>query len=536
MDELEKQMGKMVEFMGQFEEQGRLPSSTVVNPNGGFEFAKAITLGSGKEVGTNPRPSKSSQKEDEKLQFEEEEQDKATKHLEQLHKDAFEMVITNGMRPKNQGIEVNHTHNNLKEFHAMPPGEEVAEMAAALESLPQQYGKLPIPISDFVSTNKLLLLVIQTPSPELQPLTSHLKYVFLGDNETLLVIISSTLTALEEDKLIRVLKEYKAAIGWTLADIKGISPTTCMHQILLEKGAKPTKEAQRRLNPPMMEVVKKETIKLLDCVIYPISDSRWVSPIQVVPKKSGVTVVKNKENELVPTHIQIGWRIVIALDDQEKTTFTGPFALKYLLTKKEAKPRLIRWMLLLQEFDIEIRDKKGSENVVVDHLSRLVHNEESLPILEAFPDEQLLSIEDARTFCMTCDGCQKSGNIGAKDQMPQTPIFNVEIFDVWGIDFMGPFPSSYGFTYIFLVVDYVSKWVEAKATHTNDSRVVADFIKTNIFSRFGIPRVFISHGGSHFCNRTIEVLFTKYNVKHKVLTPYHPQTNGQTEVSNREIK
>ncbi|KAM2791193.1 hypothetical protein PS2_003001 [Malus domestica] len=104
------------------------------------------------------------------------------------------------------------------------------------------------------------------------------------------------------------------------------------------------------------------------------------------------------------------------------------------------------------------------------------------------------------------------------------------------MDFMGPFPPSYGFTYIFLAVDYVSKWVEAKATHTNDSRVVANFIKANIFSRFGMPRVFISDGGSHFCNRTIEALFKKYNVKHRVYTPYHLQTSGQAKVSNREIK
>ncbi|KAM1465102.1 hypothetical protein TB2_043731 [Malus domestica] len=120
--------------------------------------------------------------------------------------------------------------------------------------------------------------------------------------------------------------------------------------------------------------------------------------------------------------------------------------------------------------------------------------------------------------------------------MPQTSIFNVEIFDVWGMDFMGPFPPSYGFTYILMAVDYVSKWVEAKATHTNDSRVVADFIKPNIFSRFGMSRVFISDEGSPVCNRTIEALFKNYNVKHQVSTPYHPQTSGQAEVSNREIK
>ncbi|CAN6557334.1 unnamed protein product [Malus baccata var. baccata] len=120
--------------------------------------------------------------------------------------------------------------------------------------------------------------------------------------------------------------------------------------------------------------------------------------------------------------------------------------------------------------------------------------------------------------------------------MSQQPLSFVEIFYVWASDFMGPFPPSYGFTYILLAVNYVSKWVEAKATRTNDSKVVPDFVKTNIFARFGMPRVLISDGGSHFCNRPIEALFKKYNVTHKVSTPYHPQTNGQAEVSNREIK
>ncbi|CAN6695152.1 unnamed protein product [Malus baccata var. baccata] len=843
----------------------------------------------------------------------------AQDYLDMLEDDPLETTIAQGLGMK----------PNL-----VVPKEEHAELVAAFESLPQHRGKPSNPIPIPVSTNTLLPFGIQAPVLELKPLLDHLKYVFLGDEETLPVIVSSSLTALEEEKLIRVLKEHKTSIGWTLADIKGISPTTCMHRIFLEEGAKPTREAQRRLNPRMMEVVKKEIIKLLDCgVIYPISDSRWVSPVQVVPKKSGVTVVKNAEEELVPTRIQTGWRvcinywklnnttrndhfplpfidqmlerlaghsfycfldgysgynqIVIAPDDQEKTTITCPFgtfayrrmlfglcnapatfqrcmvsifsdfiekiievfmddfsvfgdsfdgclenltlilkrcvetnlvlnwekchfmvkqgivlghivsergievdkskidlvrylpsptsvrevrsflghvrfyrrfikdfskistplcrllqkdvtfdfneecekafkhlkemltsapiirppdwsipfelmcdasdyalgavlgqrknkqphviyyasrtlndaqlnysttekellavvfaldkfhsyllgtkviiyidhpALKYLLMKKEAKPRLIRWMLLLQEFDIEIRDKKGSENVVADHLSCLVHEEDVVPIPETFPDEQLMPIEvsmpwyadlvnylaskvipsefnknqrdklkydarnyvwddpylwkycsdqiirrcvhdyeipsilnfchtyacgghfgtqrtarkvlecgfywptifkDVRTFCIACDRCQRTGNIGPKYQMPQSPIFNVEIFDVWGIDFMGHFPSSHGFVY---AVDYVLKWVEARATRTNDSKVVADFVKTNIFARFGMPQVLISDEGSHFCNRTIEALLKKYGVPHKVATPYHPQTSGQAKVSNREIK
>ena len=110
----------------------------------------------------------------------------------------------------------------------------------------------------------------------------------------------------------QVLKEHKTAIGWTIADIKGISPSTCMHRILLEEEAKPSRQPQRRLNSPMMDVVKKEILKLLEVgVIYPISDSNWVSPVQVVPKKTGITVVKNQNDELVATRIQNGWRVCI---------------------------------------------------------------------------------------------------------------------------------------------------------------------------------------------------------------------------------
>ncbi|KAM2395328.1 hypothetical protein ACFX1X_032705 [Malus domestica] len=177
----------------------------------------------------------------------------------------------------------------------------------------------------------MLPSVIQAPTLELKPLPSHLKYVFLGEQETLPVIVSSSLTVQEEEKLVCVLKEFKFAIGWTLADIKGISSTTCMHHIFLEERAKPTREVQRHLNPPMIEVVKKEIIKLLDCgLIYPISDSHWVSPIQVIPKKSGITVMKNEENELVPTRILTGWRVCIDYRKLNATTRKDHFPLPFI--------------------------------------------------------------------------------------------------------------------------------------------------------------------------------------------------------------
>ncbi|VVA18882.1 PREDICTED: LOW QUALITY PROTEIN, partial [Prunus dulcis] len=135
-----------------------------------------------------------------------------------------------------------------------------------------------------------------------------------------------------------------------------------------------------------------------------------------------------------------------------------------------------------------------------------------------------------------CDPCQRTGNISSRNQMPLNNILEVELFDVWGIDFMGPFPASYGNLYILVAVDYVSKWVEAAALPTNDAKVVVRFLRKNIFTRFGVPRAIISDGGTHFCNRQFNSLLAKYGITHKVSTPYHPQTSGQVEVSNRELK
>ncbi|XP_071904284.1 uncharacterized protein [Coffea arabica] len=243
----------------------------------------------------------------------------------------------------------------------------------ALHSLPtstKRYEVSPIFIPE--PHQRVLPSVVQAPVLELKPLPEHLKYAYLGDNETLPVIISSALSKIQEEKLIRVLREHKEAIGWTIADIKGISPAICMYRIRLEENVKPVRQAQRRLNPLMMKVVKKEILKLLDVgIIFAISDSPWVSPVQVVPKKAGVTVEANQTGELVPVRKPTGWRqcidyrrlnavtkkdhfplpfidqmverldcrdyycfldgfsgyfqIAIAPDDQEKTTFTCPF-------------------------------------------------------------------------------------------------------------------------------------------------------------------------------------------------------------------
>ncbi|XP_027185001.1 uncharacterized protein LOC113783139 [Coffea eugenioides] len=425
--------------------------------------------------------------------------------------------------------------------------EELKCVIGSLQTLPTtktRYDLAPIFIPE--SHQRLLPSVVQAPVLELKPLPKHLKYVYLGEGETLPVIISAGLSKVQEEKLLRVLREHKQAIGWTIADIKGISPAVCMHRIRLEENAKPVRQAQRRLNPLMMEVVKKEILKLLDVgIIFAISDSPWVSPVQVVPKKAGVTVESNQEEyvekiievfmddfsvygievdkakidvistlpypasvrevrsflghagfyrrfikdfskigaplfqllqkdvsfefdetckgafnklkELLTTSpiIQppdwnlpfeimcdasdyavgavLGQRvgkaahaiyyasralngaqlnysttekellaIIFALEKfrsyllgAKVIIFSDHAALRYLLTKKEAKPRLIRWILLLQEFNLEIRDKKGAENLVADHLSRVQVIEDDIPLREAFPEEHLFYINSS---------------------------------------------------------------------------------------------------------------------------------------------
>ncbi|RDX91424.1 Retrovirus-related Pol polyprotein from transposon 17.6, partial [Mucuna pruriens] len=261
--------------------------------------------------------------------------------------------------------------------------------------------------------------------------------------------------------------------------------------------------------------------------------------------------------------------------------FSDHAALRYLLKKPDAKPRLIRWMLLLQEFDLEIRDKKGAENSMADHLNE-------------FPDEQLLHIKSATPWfadicnyvatsqfppkasrpykeklqsdakyyiwddpylwrlcsdkvirrCIpetetslvlqfyysapggghygstrtakkvldcTCVRCQKVGMaMNQRHEMPQEPILFYEVFHVWGIGFMGPFPVSNGYSYILLAVDYV----EPIATRTNDAKVVEDFLK------FGVPKALINDQGSHFYNRAMVSLLQKYGVAHRIATAH----------------
>nr|GEU40381.1 DNA-directed DNA polymerase [Tanacetum cinerariifolium] len=214
--------------------------------------------------------------------------------------------------------------------------------------------------------------------------------------------------------------------------------------------------------------------------------------------------------------------------------------------------------------------KKGSENLAANHLSRLEnpHKDvlENKDINENFPLETLRTLSsgsapwthrglswcqshcekvfdagffwptiyrDDHAMIKSCDTYQRQGKISQRDEIPQNTIQVCEIFDVWGINFIGPFPSSRGNKYILVVVDYLSEWVEAKALPTNDARVVVKILKS-LFSRFRTPMAIISDHGTHFCNDKFARVM--YGVTHRLATAYHPQTSGQVEVSNRGLK
>ena len=160
---------------------------------------------------------------------------------------------------------------------------------------------------------------------------SHLKYAFLEPEKTKSVIISAALIENEEHKPLKILRKYKEVIAWSIEDLKAISPCICMHKIMLEDNAKTSIKHQRRLNPVMKEVVRKEVLKWLNAgFIYVISDRSWVSPVHVVPKKGGFTVIRNERNELIPTRTVTEWRVCIDYKKLNTATRKDHFPLPFI--------------------------------------------------------------------------------------------------------------------------------------------------------------------------------------------------------------
>ncbi|XP_074299871.1 uncharacterized protein LOC141631046 [Silene latifolia] len=424
---------------------------------------------------------------------------------------------------------------------------EEAKDKCSGEHLEEDYEVLP-PILDEV----------EGPSPpkvDLKPLLPSLEYAYLDEAHSFPVIINADLTASQKEKLLKVLKENKKAIGYSL------DPQVCMHRITLEDGFTPSAQPMRRLNEKLKEVVRKEVDKLLEAgIIYSISGSDWVSPVQIVPKKGGMTVVENEEGEIISTRPVTGWRMCIDYRKLNSASIKDHFPLPFIDQMLERIANH-EYFCFLDEFDVIIKDKPGSENLVTDHLSRLTREsrgdvDDGIPIDEWLPDDSILAIthsdpwyadianylsssfipeeldnqvrkklryesrryvwedpflyricndgiyrrcvtqeegqailqachattygghlstsrtqarvlhcgfywpslfKDAYAMVHSCNSCQRRGNIGRRDEMPLNTILEVELFDVWGVDFMGQFSSLFGNQYILVAVDYMSK-------------------------------------------------------------------------------
>ncbi|GJW38711.1 reverse transcriptase domain-containing protein [Tanacetum coccineum] len=238
----------------------------------------------------------------------------------------------------------------------------------------------------------------------------------------------------------------------------------------------------------MQEVVKKEIMKLLDTgIIYPIADSPWVSPIYCVPKKGGITVVTNENDELVLTRTVTGSR--------EKCHF------------------------MVKE-GIVLGHKVSSAGLEVD--------KPKIDVISKFPPPT--NIKD--TPFEFDDECQKAFEL-LKEKLTCAPVI---VSPNWNLPFeLMCDASDFAFKYILVAIDYVSEWVEAQALPTNDARVVVTFLK-KLFCRFRMPKTLINDRGTHFYNKIMERTMKRYGVNHRFSTSYHPQTSGQVENTNIALK
>ncbi|GJW42515.1 reverse transcriptase domain-containing protein [Tanacetum coccineum] len=224
---------------------------------------------------------------------------------------------------------------------------------------------------------------------------------------------------------------------------------------------------------------------------------------------------------------------------------TDHSALRHLLKKQDAKPHLIRWILLLQEFDIEIKDRKGIENVAADHLSRIKKEETSddSEVDDNFLGETLMEIntKDDLWFTDFANYLEPYLFKVCSASMIRRCVSGPETRTILDQCHHGPTGGHYGSNTTAkkvldsVAVDYVSKWAEAQVLPTNDARVVITFLK-KLSCRFGMPKALISDRGTHFCKKIMEKTMKRYGVNHRFSTSYHPQTSGQVKNTNRALK
>nr|GEY26016.1 reverse transcriptase domain-containing protein [Tanacetum cinerariifolium] len=392
--------------------------------------------------------------------------------------------------------------------------------------------------------------VDEPPEVELKDLPPHLEYAFLEGNNKLPVIIAKELGDEEKSALIKVFKSHKRAIAWKLSDIHGINLKFCTHKILMEENYKPAVQHQRRVNPKIHDVIKKEVEKLLDAgLIYPISDNPWVS--------SRVCIDYRKLNEATrKDHFPLllmdqmlerlarnkfywfldgfsgSFQIPIDPRDQEKTTFTcpyGTFAYRrtpFDLCNAPGTFQRHKMLQLCEDTNLSLNWEK-SHFMIKDGI-----------VLGYKISKNRIKVDRAKVNVIA----KLPHPMTVKDQVIRRCVHGKEALEILAAchngptgGHHGPFPSSRGNKYILVTVDYLSKWVEAKALPNNDARVVCKFLKS-LFARFGSPRAIISDRGTHFCNDQFSKVMLKYDVTYRLSTAYYPQTSWQVKISNRGLK
>nr|GEZ37162.1 reverse transcriptase domain-containing protein [Tanacetum cinerariifolium] len=400
-----------------------------------------------------------------------------------------------------------------------------------------------------------------------------------GDDK-LLVIIAKDLKDKEKTALIKVLKSHKQALAWKLSDIKGINLEFYTHRILMEDDFKPAVQHQRRVNPKIHEVIKKEVLKLLDSgLIYPISDSPWVSPVHCVSKKGGFIVVENEENELIPTRLVTGWRVCIDYRKLNDATRKDHFPLLFMDQILERLARNEYYCFLdgfSGYFQIPINPRDQEKTTFMCPYGMFAYRRMPFGLcnvpgtfqrcmMDIFHDmiKKMMEVfmDDFSVFGNSFGTCLSNLDKMLKRCEDTNLCLNWEKnhFMIKEGIVLGHKISKNGIEVDKAKVDVIVKLPHPTTVKGNRSfldyagfyqRFIKDFSKIArlmtrllekdtpfFFSKeFGTPRAIISDRSTHFCNDQFVKVMLKYGVTHRLATMYHPQTSGQVEVSNRSLK
>nr|GEW38884.1 reverse transcriptase domain-containing protein [Tanacetum cinerariifolium] len=421
----------------------------------------------------------------------------------------------------------------------------------------------------------------EPPELELKELSSHLEYTFLEESEKLPVIIAKDLKDVEKEALIKVLKSHKQAISWKISDIKGIDPRFCTHKILMEEDYKPEVQSQRRVNPKIYDVITKEVIKLLDVgMIYPTSDSPWVSPIHCMPKKGGMTIVANENNELIPMRLVTDWRVCIDyrklndatrkdhfllpfmdqmlerlaenkfyffLDgfsgyfqipidpqDQEKTTFTCPFGTfayrRMPFDLCNAPGMFQRCMIAIFHDMIEKKMEVFMDDfsVIGDSFSSCLTNLDKM-LKRCEETDLVLNWEKCHFMC------REGIVLGHKISKSGIKVDRAKVEVIVKL----PHPTTVKGVRSFLghAADHLSRLENPRKDVLENKDINENFLLETLRSLSGdsTPWAIISDRGTHFCNDQFTRVMIKYGVTHQLAAAYHPQTSGQVEAYENSV-